>query len=104
MDQIVPLNRKPVEPKETKSPAQARVVPRARPTGLNMNRTANRLILLLQIYRDGAQQEARVGTYETDLRMLTAAGLVNHVAGRIPEYMTTIEGDAYVKRLLAIEP
>lgn len=103
MDQILPIHRKDPEPPTNRAPAQARVVPRARPTGLHMNMTANRLILLLQVYRDGAQQEARVGTYESDLRMLIAAGLVHVVSGRIPELMTTNEGDTYVKRLLAMD-
>lgn len=97
-EQIRPVNR-------ARAPAVSRPVPKARTSarGPIMNMTANRMILLLQIYRspDWAT-ERRIGTFESDLQMLLLSGFIHITSGRI--YETTDRGDAYIKQLLEIEP
>lgn len=78
------------------------LVPRTKQPGIIMHMTANRLILLLQIYRDGvASGEKRIGTFETDLRMLLLAGLIRITTDTT--YDTTERGDVYVRRILETE-
>lgn len=92
---------RPIHRIEAPRPPARTLVPRTKPQGLPMNMTANRMILLLQIYRDGAADERRIGTFESDLRMLLLAGLIRITSGTI--YETTERGNAYVKQVLETE-
>ena len=90
-----------IRPRIDRPPAPRAVLHKPR-AGVIMNMTANRLILLLQVYRDGGEGEKRIGTFESDLRMLLLTGFIRITSGTI--YEVTERGDAYVKKLLAVKP
>lgn len=98
--QVLPIVRKELAAIPLNQAPQPRAVIQKPRGGLPVNMTAKRLILLLQIYEDGGR-ECR--TWQgPDIQMLSRSGLVACTPNQI--YTVTAAGDAYVKKLLAIEP